>query len=172
MQYGTLYEFYNHCSLPLPWQCAVPHACMLPPAPACPPHANLNGGKLKPWAVPVGCCSRARGSLPGPWAVTGARDPSRWDVPGPGPGATRTTGRGRAGRVGRVLCGSVRGGTRQWPGPVSPHELSPGSAPLILHRTARAGTVTVPARTRPVHGEPRGRCAVRVNGPARPGQRP
>ncbi len=65
----------------LPWQCAVPHAGMQPPAPAFPPHANLNGEKPKPWAIPVGC-SRASGSLPGPWVVTGPRAVTHGLFPG------------------------------------------------------------------------------------------
>ena len=69
--YTSITCTFNHRSRPLPWQCAVPHAGMPHSAPAYPPHANLNGEKPKPWAVPVGC-SRARHgvSLPGPWTVT------------------------------------------------------------------------------------------------------
>ena len=50
---------FNHCSLLLPWQS---WCTRLPP--------SRQPVKPKPWAVPVGC-SRACGSLPGPWAVTG-----------------------------------------------------------------------------------------------------
>jgi hypothetical protein len=114
----------------------------------------------------LGC---SRGLFPGLWVVTWpvgryrARDP--WAIPGPGPCATQTTGCASERRCGPSLQagqgdsdGPPRAGCRRhpvwngmylraaaswqcvlWDAPVAA-TVSPGSAPPILSRTARAGS--------------------------------